>query len=95
MRKLLLMIAVAALASCSSDPAARARFLDNLGRLGAGMQIDRQSPDVPPAPAATVHGCFKSREWISGTLKNCAYKCLEGETVRTISSVELCPLTIE
>ncbi|MBS3952185.1 MAG: hypothetical protein KGZ88_04470 [Methylomicrobium sp.] len=38
--------------------------------------------------------CFKEREWTSGLNKNCVYSCLGSETVQTIGSTQLCPLTI-
>ncbi len=38
--------------------------------------------------------CFKKREWTSGMNKNCVYDCLGSEAVQTISSIELCPLSI-
>ena len=38
--------------------------------------------------------CFKVREWTSGFNKNCVYSCLGSETVQTIGSTQLCPLTI-
>ena len=38
--------------------------------------------------------CFKSREWTSGSLKNCAYNCLGSEAVQTISITQLCPLSM-
>ena len=39
--------------------------------------------------------CFKTGERISGMNKICYYNCLGSEAAITISSVELCPLSIE
>lgn len=39
--------------------------------------------------------CFKTGERTSGMNKICFYDCLGSEAAITISSVELCPLTIE
>lgn len=38
--------------------------------------------------------CFKSREWTSGTLRNCVYSCMGSEAVQTFSITQICPLTI-
>lgn len=38
--------------------------------------------------------CFKQSERISGFNKLCEYSCVTGNTVRTITSTQLCPLTI-
>ena len=38
--------------------------------------------------------CFKTGEWVSGMNKNCSYDCLGSQAVETISSTQLCPLTI-
>lgn len=49
-----------------------------------------------PQTSKTQSGvtCFKSREWISGMNKNCVYSCLGSDAVETISSANICPLTI-
>jgi hypothetical protein len=39
--------------------------------------------------------CFKSGEQTSGMSKICYYNCLGSPAAITISSVELCPLTIQ
>lgn len=39
--------------------------------------------------------CFKTGEKISGMNKICFYNCLGSEAAITISSVQLCPLSIE
>ncbi len=38
--------------------------------------------------------CFKSREWTSGSLRNCAYSCLGSEAVQTISIAQICPISM-
>lgn len=54
-------------------------------------------PESPPRSegvklAAT---CFFNREVTSGMNKICYYDCLGGEVAITISSVKLCPLSIQ
>tara|TARA_B100000963_G_C22391891_1_gene564876 strand:+ start:437 stop:688 length:252 start_codon:yes stop_codon:yes gene_type:complete len=39
--------------------------------------------------------CFKKGERISGMNKICTYRCVTGDKSITISSTELCPLTID
>ena len=39
--------------------------------------------------------CFKTGERISGMNKICYYNCLGSEAAITISSIDLCPLSIE
>lgn len=39
--------------------------------------------------------CFKSGEQTSGMNKICYYKCSSGDAAITISSVSLCPLSIQ
>lgn len=57
---------------------------------------------ISPATAATKQRfsqigmtCFKSGENTSGMNKICFYNCLGSTVAINISSVELCPLTIE
>lgn len=39
--------------------------------------------------------CFKSGEQVSGMNKICFYDCLGSQAAITISSAQLCPLTIQ
>ena len=39
--------------------------------------------------------CYKTREWVSRTLKNCAYKCVGGEAVQTVGVAEICPISMQ
>jgi hypothetical protein len=48
---------------------------------------------APPHEALAVT-CFKSGEAVSGMNKICYYDCLGSTAAITISSVQLCPLTI-
>lgn len=70
---------------------------------GTGDVRERQSPiivaptlaspmPVPPAPPTLRGQCFLQREWTSGFYKNCVFRCVAGEVVRTVTSTELCPL---
>lgn len=47
-----------------------------------------------PAPSSGGT-CFKQSERVSGFNKLCEYSCITGNTVRTIASTQLCPLTIQ
>lgn len=38
--------------------------------------------------------CFKSREWTSGLIRNCAYNCMGSEAVQSVAAGQLCPLSI-
>ena len=38
--------------------------------------------------------CFKKGERISGMNKICTYRCVSGDKAITISSIKLCPLSI-
>lgn len=65
--------------------------------LGLSFQAPTKSTDIkislatPQAYAAT---CFKKGEYVSGMNKICIYDCLGSEAAITISSVALCPLSI-
>ena len=63
------------------------RSLDYMGgqRGGSGTY------STPSRQAIT---CYKTREWVSGSLKNCAYNCLGSEAVNTVSAAQLCPISI-
>ena len=44
--------------------------------------------------ALTIVAIF-SHEELTGTLKNCVYETPNGEYVKTINAVELCPITLK
>lgn len=44
---------------------------------------------------ASAGMCSKSSESMSGMNKTCVYSCLTGSQTRNISSVALCPITID
>ena len=48
----------------------------------------------PSMVANSAVTCFKTGEQISGMNKICYYNCMGSTAAITISSVELCPLTI-
>ncbi len=52
-----------------------------------------QSPMGSAPPAASGEQCFFNREWTSGFYKNCVYRCVGGEVVKSKGAVELCPIT--
>lgn len=58
-----------------------------------GMSNQRRSP-ANLNNQTTGITCFKTREWVSGNLKNCAYSCMGSEAVQTISSTQICPISI-
>ena len=39
--------------------------------------------------------CYKAREWVSGTLKNCAYNCMGSEAVQTVGAAQICPISMQ
>lgn len=47
-----------------------------------------------PRPVETAAMCMKKGEYTSGMNKICIYDCLGSDASITVSSVELCPLTI-
>ena len=49
----------------------------------------------PTLTANSAVTCFKKGEQISGMNKICYYDCMGSTAAITISSVSLCPLTIE
>ena len=49
----------------------------------------------PTLVANSAVTCFKTGEQISGMNKICYYNCMGSTAAITISSVALCPLTIE
>ena len=58
-----------------------------------GQQHQAVEPLTKPMRVAVI--CFKTGERISGMNKICYYNCLGSEAAITISSVELCPLSID
>ena len=57
--------------------------------------IPYQTPSLAPTNSeekSSGNGatCFKKREWVSGTNRNCVYDCFGSEAVQTVSSFELC-----
>ena len=75
-----------------------------LGRQQQGLQQLQQGLDQLSNPRGYSGGlrtpqntsitCFKTNEWISGSLKNCSYNCMGSQAVQTISSAQVCPLSI-
>ena len=58
-----------------------------------GQEISTQKSLTKPMRVAFI--CFKTGEKVSGMNKICYYDCLGSEAAITISSVQLCPLSIE
>lgn len=67
--------------------------------LTAIIALAISGTDVPmtriPAQDQLAVTCFKSGERVSGMNKICYYSCLGSTYAVTISSVELCPLTVD
>ncbi len=55
----------------------------------------QEAPKQSHKPVQTAATCFKTGEERSGMNKICYYNCLGSRAAITISSVSLCPLTIE
>ncbi len=58
-----------------------------------GQEITTQKSLTKPTRVAFL--CFKTGEKVSGMNKICYYDCLGSEAAITISSAQLCPLSIE
>lgn len=67
--------------------------------LTAVIALATSSAEAPmtqmPAHDQVAVTCFKSGERVSGMNKICYYSCLGSTYAITISSVELCPLTVD
>lgn len=61
--------------------------------MGANGGVPAESTQPNPEERLALM-CFKSGEVISGMNKICFYDCLGSTVAITISSVSLCPLTI-
>jgi hypothetical protein len=61
--------------------------------LVGGIALLLYNQEDPRDAHATT--CFKTGERTSGMNKICYYDCLGSEAAITISSVELCPLSID
>lgn len=59
---------------------------------GAFAEDSKNYTPIPPVQMAAT--CFFKYEQISGMNKICFYDCLGSASAITISSVKLCPLTI-
>ena len=62
----------------------------------AHASLDEERPEKPTTNDGVKVAvmCFSTGERTSGMNKICYYDCLESEAAITISSVSLCPLTI-
>ena len=67
-----------------------------LQQLQQGVNMMNNSRNTTPNfnTQNTGVSCFKSREWTSGSLRNCAYSCMGSEAVQTFSITQICPLTM-
>ena len=62
----------------------------------AGLTASGAPPAMTPSPAAQLAlVCFGTGEQVSGLNKICFYDCAGSGAAITISSVQLCPLTIQ
>ncbi len=62
-------------------------------RLPGSVAPASPAPPAPPAPTTVT--AFKTGEQTTGMTKQCFYDALGNAYTRTISSVELCPLSIQ
>lgn len=72
------------------------RTISSVSLCPLSIQVaSTQSYNSPP-PVAELNGgtAFKSGEVVTGMTKQCFYNYLGSQVARTISSVSLCPLTI-
>lgn len=67
-----------------------------LQQLQQGVNMMNNSRNTTPNfnTQNTGVSCFKSREWTSGSLRNCVYSCMGSEAVQTFSITQICPLTM-
>ena len=76
-------------------------LVPTLAAPGSVTERAKQSPvpvegSIQVAQITTITTtCFKTGEQVSGMNKICYYNCLGSTAAITISSVALCPLTIE
>jgi hypothetical protein len=71
---------------------------EGLNQLQRGLEHmggQRSGSGTYSTPSRQAITCYKTREWISGSLKNCAYNCLGSEAVSTISAAQVCPISID
>ena len=71
------------------------RFFLALCCLAVVAQSAGAEPVKPSPKLKLAMTCFKTDEQISGMNKICFYDCLGSQAAITISSVGLCPLTID
>lgn len=67
-----------------------------LQQLQQGINMINNSRNITPNfnSQNTSVSCFKSREWTSGTLRNCVYSCMGSEAVQTVLITQICPLSM-
>lgn len=64
--------------------------------LSISVRIGPSQPQpVPRPPQPRLATAFKTGEKTTGMTKQCFYQALGNEYTRTVSSVELCPLSIK
>lgn len=66
------------------------KTVDVLAAMGAN-QAQQSAANTSTGMGVT---CRKKYEWTSGVNKNCSYDCLGSEAVQTISSAQICPISI-
>jgi hypothetical protein len=86
---ILLAASVSATATSTDKPAG-----NSVSRVPSVVQ-DTDSRTQPIRVAQARETCFKTGEKTDGMNKICYYRCNSGEAAITISSVSLCPLSIQ
>jgi len=76
------------------DDAARARFISDLARSVSRAQRSDGLDDGPATARQLSTVCHKKGEALRGFSRHCAYDCLGTEVVQTVSSAELCAISI-
>lgn len=80
----------------AKDSAARMRLLSDIGRAAAAAQ--RKGDFDMDGGSSSIRrlgtSCQRKGEALRGTTRHCVYDCLGSEVIQTVSSTEICPLTI-
>lgn len=77
----------------AKDAAALRRVLSNVGRAAAAAQRD-DATDAPTSAPKYPSSCLKKSEVLRGNSRHCIFDCTGTEVIQTVSSIDLCPLSI-
>ena len=78
------------------DSAALRKMLSNAGRSATAAQRDDEPDSQGSSSGIRKVGtfCRKTGEALRGMSRHCIYDCLGSEVVQTVSSVDICPLSL-